>query len=124
ILRTLQMFPKVTKAVIGVGCWRPPGSTIRDILDEEDRRLLEEQGVVGDACGSFVAAGGRIVDAALNERLIAFRAEDLRLVPEVTALTHGRERSVGLHAVVSAGLVTTLVTDSDVANELLRMHSV
>lgn len=119
---TLKMFPKVTKAVVGIGAWRPPGSTMRDILDEADRRLLESLGVVGDACGSFVAEGGVLVDSPVNDRLIAIRPEELRRVPQVIAVTHGAERSVGVRAVLQARLVTTLVTDSGVARELLRMH--
>jgi DNA-binding transcriptional regulator LsrR (DeoR family) len=122
ISRTLAMFPAVTKAVIGIGAWRPPGSTIRDILEDEDRRLLEELGVVGDACGIFVADGGVVVESPLNDRLIAIRENDLRRVPEVIAVTHGVERSLGVRAVLQARLVTTLVTDAGVGQELLRMH--
>jgi hypothetical protein len=37
------------------------------------------------------------------------------------AVTHGRKRSIGIYAVLKAGLPTTLVTDSEVALELLAL---
>jgi DNA-binding transcriptional regulator LsrR (DeoR family) len=120
ISQTLAMFPSVTKAVVGVGCWSPPGSTIRDILPEADRAVLEARGVVGDACGSFWTRDGEAVDTPLQERLIAFRESDLRAVPELIAVTHGRERASGIEAVLLAGFATTLVTDSEVAHQLLK----
>jgi DNA-binding transcriptional regulator LsrR (DeoR family) len=120
IAQTLVMFPKVTKAVVGVGCWSPPGSTIRDILPAEDRAVLEARGVVGDACGSFWTRDGEAVETPLQERLIAFREPDLRAVPELIVVTHGRERASGIEAVLKAGFARTLVTDSEVANQLLE----
>jgi DNA-binding transcriptional regulator LsrR (DeoR family) len=119
ISQTLAMFPKVTKAIVGVGCWRPPGSTIRDILPEADRLELERRGVVGDACGSFWTSEGGAVNTPLQERMIAFREPDLRGVPELIAVTHDAERAPGIAAVLKAGFATTLVTDSDVAHQLL-----
>lgn len=121
IAQTLEKFSKVTKAVVGVGCWSPPGSTIRDILPEEDRVVLEAMGVVGDACGSFWDREGKAAVTPLQERLIAFLEDDLRRVPELIAVTHGRQRSIGIYAVLKAGLPTTLVTDSEVALELLAL---
>lgn len=122
IAQALEAFSKVTKAVVGIGCWSPPGSTIRDILPQSDREELEGLGVVGDACGSFWDSSGRPVVTSLHERLIAFREADLRRVPEIIAVTHGIERAAAIAAVLRAGLPTTIVTDTKVAEALLSME--
>lgn len=120
IAQTLSEFSSVTKAVIGIGCWMPPASTIREILPERDRAELEQLGVVGDACGSFWDSEGNSISTPLQDRLIAFRESDLRKVPELIAVTHGAERAAATYAILCAALPTTLVTDTSVAEALLR----
>jgi DNA-binding transcriptional regulator LsrR (DeoR family) len=53
------------------------------------------------------------------ERCIAITAEQLHGIPDVIAVAGGAQKAQAIHAVIAAGLITSLVTDADVARYLL-----
>ncbi len=109
----------VTHAVVGLGAWRPSASTIYDVLSPDERRAAERAGVVGEIAGALYDERGRGVAPRLSDRLISVSVEDLAGIREVIAVCAGAERAEAVRAAIAGGLMTGLVCDAALAEELL-----
>ncbi len=119
IARAIARFPDVTKAVLAIGSWDPPSSTLSDAVPPSEREALVELGVRADVSGVLLDADGRAVDAPLTRRIIGIDATQLREVPDVLALAYGIEKTLAVHAALRGGYVTGLITHSALAQALL-----
>ena len=120
IARVLSHAPRVTKAVVGVGAWRPGESTVADAVGERERRELYELGVRAEVGGIQLDANGRPVKTSLTDRLIGIDAEQLRAIPEVIAIVYGESKADAVQAALRGALVTSLVTHTKMATALLE----
>jgi len=121
VARAFDHFPAVTKAVVGVGGWRPPASTVYDALTPAERTSLLAHGVYADVSGVLLDVDGNPVEVPPTDRMIRIGAEDLRRVPEVIALAYGPEKARAARAAIRGGFVTGLVTHTSFAHALLAM---
>jgi DNA-binding transcriptional regulator LsrR (DeoR family) len=112
-------FPDITRAVVGIGSWQPVRSDLYDVLTADERAALIGSGVLADLSGTFLDAAGGPLTMPQARRVIGITAAQLAAVPDVICLAHGRERAPAVRAAVRAGYVTTLVTTSALAQELL-----
>jgi len=112
-------FPELTRAVVGIGSWQPVRSDLYDALTADERAALRRAGVVADLSGTFLDAAGTPITMPQGRRVIGISAAQLAAVPDVICVAHGRERAPAVRAAVRAGCVTTLVTTSALAQELL-----
>lgn len=119
VARAIGRFPDVTKAVVGVGAWRQGLSTVADALTERERREAYDLGVRADVSGIQLDGEGRVVTTSLTDRLIGIDAEQLRAVPDVIAVAYGPSKAAAVHAAMHGGFVTSLVTHTGMASELL-----
>ena len=120
IARAIARFPDVTKAVTGVGAWEQGQSTVADAVPEHDRREMYELGVRAEVSSIQIDADGRPVKTSLTERLIGIGAEELKAVPEVIAIVYGRQKAAAVYAALRSDFVTSVVTHTTLANELLE----
>ena len=90
------------------------------LINDEEARSLIAAGAVGDLCSQFINARGKLVDHPINRRVIALGLEDLARVPTVVLASGGLEKLHVLHAVLSLGIVSILVTDETTAAHLLQ----
>jgi DNA-binding transcriptional regulator LsrR (DeoR family) len=120
IARAIARFPDVTKAVVGVGAWEHGQSTVADAVSEHDRREMYELGVRAEVSSIQIDADGRPVKTPLTERLIGIGAEQLQAVPEVIAIVYGSQKAAAVYAALRSGLVTSVVTHTALARELLE----
>ncbi len=117
---TMGMFDSLTRAVVGIGAWRPGASTIRAALSERDAVAVDEAGGVADIASIVLDGEGRQVRAAgLPERCIAIREDQLRRVPDVLAIAGGADKVPAISAALRSGLVHRLVTDEEAARLLV-----
>ena len=112
-------FPGVTKAVVGVGGWRPPHSTLHDALTPDEQAALQRHDVLADLSGTFVDSSGEPLTMPMNKQVIGISAEQLRSVPEVIGIVYGPEKAPAVRVAVRAGYVGSLVTTAAFAQELL-----
>jgi DNA-binding transcriptional regulator LsrR (DeoR family) len=119
VARAMERFTSVTKAVVGVGGWDPPASTVYDAISQRERRALRRLGVRADVAGVFLDADGQAVDAPLTERIIGIRAGQLRQIPEVIAIAYGPEKAPAARAAIRGGYVNGVVTHTSFAHALL-----
>lgn len=119
VARAVERFASVTKAVVGIGGWDPPHSTVYDAISPAERTSLRELGVRADVSGVLLDADGEAVRAPLTDRIIGVRAAQLRKMPEVIAIAYGVEKAPAARAAILGGYVTGLVTHTQFARALL-----
>ncbi len=119
IAGALAMAARVTKAVVGVGAWRPGSSTVADAVSERDRQEALELGVCAEIGGIQLDREGRAVTTALTDRLIGVDAEALLAVDDVIGVVYGEAKAGAVRAALAGGFVTSLVTHGAMARALL-----
>jgi DNA-binding transcriptional regulator LsrR (DeoR family) len=119
VARAFAMFPRLTKAVVGLGSWEAGQSTVADAVDDEQRRAMYDSGVRAELSGIQLDGDGNVVVTALTERLIGISADELRAVPDVIAIAYGRAKAPAARAALRGGFITSLVTHTALASELL-----
>jgi len=118
---TLAMADDLDVAVVAVGAWRPGCSTVWDAVPESVRREGTLAGAVAEVSGRLLGAGGEPVVTALDDMVMGATVSQLRSAAERVALVVGPHRAEATVAAVRAGLVTTLVTTTELAREVLRL---
>ncbi len=119
IAAAFARFPSVTMAYVAVGSWQPPDSRFYDGLSVGDRDRMVRLGVSADFGGSLVAADGRAVDA-MDDRVIGISLAELTVIPSVVLVGGGVRKAGAIRSVLLSGAVTSVVTDTTVAEVLLR----
>jgi DNA-binding transcriptional regulator LsrR (DeoR family) len=120
IARAFARFADLTTAMVGVGAWRKGLSTVVDAVTEDEWREMHELGVRAELAGVQLDAEGKAIKTSLTDRLIAIDAEQLRAVPDVIGLVYGTAKADAVHSAVRGGFVTSLVTHTAMARELLE----
>jgi DNA-binding transcriptional regulator LsrR (DeoR family) len=121
VARTVAMFGRVTKAVVGIGAWVPGGSSIRAALPEALVAELDGTGAVADVCSTLLDDSGHELEStSLRRRLIAIGLQQLEAIPDVMAIAGGAAKARAIRAALESGLVHRLVTDEDAARLLLE----
>ncbi|AKZ54127.1 putative transcriptional regulator [Streptomyces ambofaciens ATCC 23877] len=116
---TLERIGRVTKAVVGIGAWDAPHSTVYGALSEREREALRRSAACAEVAGHVLDAAGRFVPTELTARTIAVGAADLRGVEELIGVTGGGHGTGAVRAVLRSGLLTGVVTDAATARRLL-----
>jgi DNA-binding transcriptional regulator LsrR (DeoR family) len=120
VSRTLSMFDRLTRAVVGIGAWTPGGSTVRAALPDDVVAELDRARVAADICSILLDADGRPIEASgLPGRFIAIRPEQLRAVPDVIAIAGGASKVEAIRAALRSGLIHRLITDEEAARLVL-----
>jgi len=118
--KTIAMFDRLTKAVVGIGAWTSEGSSVRAALPEGLAIELDAAGAVADICSNVLDVDGReIRTGGLPERLIAISPEQLRAVPDVVAIAGGGSKAPAILSALRSGLIHQLITDEAAARLLL-----
>lgn len=118
--QTFDQFRRVTVAVGAIGSWLPRNSLMLDnpAFTDEDRRHLLERGVVAEFAAVLVRDDGATV-SDIEDRCIAITEAQLRDIPTVIAAAGGASKTRAIRAVLTARLLSGLVTDSATAKRLL-----
>lgn len=119
IARAIAMFADVTTALVSVGSWDPPESQLYDLLPPDERAMLVERGVVAEVSATLLSAGGTEIADDFADRAIAVTSTQLRAIPRVLAVAAGTRKTRAVASVAKAGLITGLITDHALAEELL-----
>ena len=120
VAHAFAQLPLVTKAVAGVGLWKPGQSTLHDALSEDDRTALHQLGVCADVSGVFLSADGEAIGTELSERMIGINAEQMRAIPEVIVIPYGVPKGPAVRAALRSGLVDGIVTHTALAHAVLE----
>lgn len=110
----------LTIAVVAIGSWNPPDSTLYDAVTEPERQALRAKDVAAEFAGIFVDSDGVVVETELVQRMIAISSGQLRAVPFVLAVAGGSNKHQAISAALRSGYIHSIVTDSGTARALVR----
>ena len=119
VKRAFAHFSAVTKAVVGIGGWTPPHSTLYDAISVKERRALVKAGAVADLSGVLLDSDGMPLSAELTQRIVGINAAQLRKIPEVIGLAYGAEKTTAARAALTSGYINGIVTHTSFARTLL-----
>lgn len=113
---------RVDIALISVGSLGGEASIFRrGILEKDELKSLAAAGAVGDVLCHFVDADGRLVDHAVNQRVMAVSPADLHDVGNVVISSGGQHKAKAIRAGIAATKATVLITDTSAAKALLKL---
>ncbi|MHC9295940.1 sugar-binding transcriptional regulator [Mycobacterium sp. LTG2003] len=118
IQETFDQHPKVSCAIVSVGAWTEGASQVYGSLSTEEVRQLDAAGVCAETCALLLDAEGNRL-AGLDDRRMGIDEATLRAIPTVIAIATGPEKIAATRAVLQSGMVSSLVTDVDIAAAVL-----
>lgn len=116
----LDFFGSITTAVMSVGSWDPQNSQVPEVIPEADVRRARERGCVADIAGILIGADGQLIDPEFQERCVSISYAQLDAIPRVMAVAADAGKANAIRAVTRAGLISSLVTDHELAEALLE----
>jgi DNA-binding transcriptional regulator LsrR (DeoR family) len=87
-------------------------------LTADETRAFGEAGVCAETCALLLDVDGQRVPG-LDERRMGIDEPVLRGIPTRIAIAAGKEKAAATKAVLKSGLVSSLVTDVDIATAVL-----
>jgi DNA-binding transcriptional regulator LsrR (DeoR family) len=81
---------------------------------------MYDLGVRAELAGIQLDDHGAVVTTSITERLVSIDPELLRAVPETIAVAYGSAKAAAVQAALRGGFVTSLVTHTGLASELLK----
>lgn len=116
-----SMWEHCTTAVFGVGSI-DNGYLSQQLVTQEEIERNRKAGIIGDILGHCFNRTGEFVATELADRLVSIPLDMLKRVPERMAVAGGVEKTAALTALLSVGMLTTLVTDENTAARVLGDH--
>ncbi len=122
VRETMEMFDKISMAIVGIGAVEPSDMLARsgNVFSAKELADLARAGAVGDLSLRFFDIKGNPVPSALNERVIGMSMEELRKVDRVIALAGGRAKTNSILGALRTGVLDVLITDKFTAQRLLE----
>ena len=118
----LDLARKADHALLSVGECQDGAILFQsNIFSPEQLQQLRDAKVVGDCCGVFFPADGKIPDIELNHCTPGVRAHDMQQADTVV-LASGTTKTAATLAVLRAGFVKRLLVDEALALALLDQH--
>lgn len=121
LARTTQRFAELTVALVGIGGW--PESILAQELVPAERGRLIKAGAAAEVCTFVLDESGTPMKSAPLARSVGISWAELRAVPEVIGVAGGLGKARAIAAAARSGLISTLVTDSITARQLLENGS-
>ena len=79
--------------------------------------------LVGDIGLRYLCGNGKLVDTALDARVIGIELEQLKRVPRAIAVAGGPGKAEAIHAALVGGWINCLITDIYTAERLFATDS-
>jgi DNA-binding transcriptional regulator LsrR (DeoR family) len=120
LAEVMQRGRETSVALIACGDLSDHSLLVKTQIVTENLPTLKAAGAVGDILGVFLDENGEPVDHPLNQRVMAMRPADLKLIPSSILASGAMHKAPIIRAVLRAGYVNRLVTDEDVAETILK----
>lgn len=122
IVETLDLARSAELAFVGIGT--PTHGSSSAILASMQLTPQEEKEFwaaepVGDVAARYYDAEGNEVRGAVADRILAIALDDLRSIPNVVGVAHGRAKTPGVLGALRGRLIDSLVCDEVLARALL-----
>lgn len=121
LLETFEIVRSCSKVLFGVGSLDGAGTVMRSgYITPETIAPYTRRGAVGVLGGRFFDSIGRPVLGALDERMIGLSLDEIAAIPERMCVAGGPDKVEPIRAMLAGGYATTLVTDQETAEELVK----
>lgn len=119
--RVIELFPKLTVALVGIGALEPSPLLAQsgNVFTPAELLDLGELGAVGDVCLRFFDLHGKEVRSSLGDRVIGLSLDQLKSVPRSIAVAGGPRKLPAIRGALEGALVTCLITDRGIAEALV-----
>lgn len=111
-------------AIVGIGNslqWSELENTY--LPDQKELHDIDEQTIYGDICYNYFDKQGKWVDCTWNNQFIGLHLNDIKKIPEVICVATGTQKTESIYIASKYSLITSLVTDLDMAKSLLSYYS-
>ncbi len=105
--------------MVGIGAWQSGLSTIYDMVEPAARQRAATLGTIGEISGALIDEDGKAITGPLSRRIIGVTAEQLRGAQTVISVAYGLGKTEAVRAALRGGLITGLITHTELARELL-----
>lgn len=125
VRETMDLFRKITLAIVGIGAIEPSGMLSRsgNVFSTRELEDVREAGGVGDMSLRFFATDGAPVKTPLDDRVIGMTLEELSAVDRVIALAGGQSKTAAIRGALKTGAIDLLITDKFTAARLQKGES-
>ncbi|MFV0426198.1 MAG: sugar-binding transcriptional regulator [Beutenbergiaceae bacterium] len=123
VRHVLDLQSSLDIAIFGVGSLTgavPSHVYAGGYLEEQERRALRQDAVVGDICTVLLREDGSYTDIAANQRASGLNPAELARVPRRLCVVADPQRAPAVVGALRAGVVTDLVIDERTARATLR----
>jgi deoxyribonucleoside regulator len=123
IQETLQLARRAHVVLAGIGAPDPDVYSLlrAGYLDQGALAQMRAEGVVGDICARHYDAQGRLLDIALNQRIVGIELEALHEVERVIGVAGGEAKAEAILGALRGGHINVLVTDDLTARRILDL---
>ena len=120
IAKTLKLAREADIAVFTVGAFGSKSVLVQaDYFEEAEVQALIQAGAVADICSRLIKADGSICSPELDDRTIGIELAELKARPFSIAVAGGLNKAQAIRAGLAGGYFISLITDEDVARQLL-----
>jgi DNA-binding transcriptional regulator LsrR (DeoR family) len=122
VASTAGAWDRVTTSLVGIGTfpasplWRASGNAL---TPAEEKELLDS-GAVGEICLRYFDIDGVPMNPAVEERMISMTSEAMLRIPRRIGVAGGKRKLAAIRGAINGGWINVLITDSDVARQLLE----
>lgn len=123
VANSLAVARSADVSVVGVGAFLT--GTTRMFLEQahataEEIAEAQRKNVVGQLAGRFFDGSGTQVELALHRRLVSLDLDEVRQVKTIVVIASGAGKEMAVRGALRGGLVDVLITDTALAQTLLR----
>ncbi len=108
-------------AVMGIGELSKIATIVTEgYLCEEDLKMLQDSGYVGDICFNPFKIEGDLGTVKLKNQVVGVDFETLKNIPNVIAVAAGAQKADAVYGALKTGCIDILIVDKSIAEELQR----
>ncbi len=120
IIEIFKKLNSVTFTILSIGNLSKESTFVSSgYLNNNDLKILAESKAVGNFCGVFFDRYGNICSTIINKRVIGIEFEKLKKIPNVVAVSSGREKAQAILGALRTGAINILITDESTALEII-----
>jgi DNA-binding transcriptional regulator LsrR (DeoR family) len=122
VSETVKAWSRVTTLLVGIGTFpaSPLLAASGNSLEKSEELQLAKQGAVGEICLRYFDGEGNAMNPDIEERVIAIDVKTMKKIPRRIGVAGGIKKLNAIRAAVEGGWVNVLITDSDIARQLLE----
>lgn len=110
--------------ILGIGGCGPEASAFESgQVTKSELDALQDAGAVGDLLGRFFDASGQVLDCEFNDRVLGLNLDALH-DRQVTVIAGGHGKLPAIKGALRMGVISTLITDENTAQNLLQSKAV